>query len=125
MLSVFPNLLNFGILVPVLFRVILGLYLIRQAYTTWKTCKTPTNKRMKSVCQAQIVLEFLLAVLILLGLFTQITAGLIALFFVFQAMSVKSNYGQQSAFELMVLLAVLSISLLFLGSGIFSIDLPL
>lgn len=125
MLSVFPNLLNFGILVPVLFRVILGLYLIRQGYTTWKESKVATNSRMKNIFRTQVIIEFILAILILIGLFTQIAAGIIALFFIFQAISVKGNYGQQCAFELAVLFVIVSASLLFLGSGIFSIDLPL
>ena len=107
MLSVFPELFNYSQIAPLLLRLSLGIVLIRIGYLT--IFKTITKKE-KFVGGIQVIAS----VFLFLGLFTQI-ASLLAIATVFNV--------NQKALKLMIF--VVALSLMLLGPGLFSFDLPL
>jgi len=109
MLSVFPELFNYSQIAPFLLRVSLGIVLIRFGYlAVFKTA--PATKYEKAIG----IVWILSALFFFLGLLTQV-AGLLTIVTVF-----KIN---QKILKFMIL--VIALSLIFLGPGLFSFDLPL
>ncbi|MCX6731524.1 MAG: hypothetical protein NTX55_00865 [Candidatus Parcubacteria bacterium] len=98
MLSVFPELFNYSQIAPLIFRIALAVILIRIGYKNGLIG----------------IVQILTAVLLFLGLFTQI-AGLLAIGACYK---IKER-------KLMLLIFAIAVSLMLLGPGLFSIDLPL
>lgn len=107
MLSVFPELLNFSQVAPLILRVALAVVLFQVGYKIFKS----SEKREKIIG----VVEILSAALLALGMFTQVAsiASLIAV----------SNKTEGKSLRLLI--AAASLSLALLGPGIYSFDLPL
>jgi len=106
MLSVFPNLLNWWMIAPVILRVALGLAFLHEAYGERK------NNQLIALT------KFFAGIGLLIGYLTQIGA-LIAV-----VVSLYELWQKGSTDQRLFKLAI-AISLLFLGPGIFSLDLPL
>ncbi|MFA5934118.1 MAG: hypothetical protein WC795_02775 [Candidatus Paceibacterota bacterium] len=125
MLSLFPKLFSFAILVPVAFRLILGLYLGREMWRNYKKAKESASPRQRTSFYIQAVLQLVLGLMFIAGLFVQLAGIIACVIFLFRANEVRGNSGQPSLIELSFALAFISLSLIFLGPGIFAIDLPL
>lgn len=98
MLSVFPQLFDYSQLAPLILRVGLGVILIKVGYKNGFVG----------------ALQILAAVFIILGLFIQV-AALLALATCYKIKEKK----------IMLLVVAVALSLIFLGPGLISLDLPL
>jgi len=122
MLSIFPDLLTFWLVVPLILRVTAGLIFIYFGVSTiWK-------KRERSILATWVTpaIEIIGGVLLVLGFLTQL-AALILLVFVAGTVYAKIRRPNifDNTLEFYILLLAVLFSLLFLGSGFFAIDLPL
>lgn len=133
MLSIFPDLLSFGLLAPVLLRVTLGIILIiigrkiafkyrGQFFKFYQENKYPVPNTLPLIFG---FLTILTGTFMIIGFLTQV-AAIIAIYISLSLHLTDKDLHvfeyQKSFYALMV---VVSISLLLLGAGIFAIDLPL
>lgn len=133
MLSVFPDLLTFGIIAPFLIRVTLGIILISIGHKVffkekksfagyYADNKYPFAKYLPTIFG---LLSIIVGILLIIGLFTQV-AALLSIYILTSLSFTEKSLGVfnfQTAFYALAI--VTSISLLFLGAGIFAFDLPL
>lgn len=120
MLSVFPELLNYSLAGVFILRLALGLLFIKYGIVKIFLKKSGWWKTIGAV-------ELVCGVLLAVGLFTQPAALLVSVL-MFGAIAIKiktKNEVLKSPYDFYLLLIVVSLSLLFLGPGIFSFDLPL
>ncbi len=120
MLSVFPELLNYSVLGVFLIRLALGLLFIK--YGLAKIFLKP-GKFWKTIGS----LELVCGILLVGGLFTQAAAFMVFLLMI-GAVIIKiktKNEVLKSPYDFYFLLLAVSLSLLLLGPGAFSLDLPL
>jgi hypothetical protein len=117
-LSLFPTLLSYQQLSPVLIRLVLALIMIHWCYLGLKNNKG--NKKIYDVIQG------ILGALILIGLWTQAAAGLAAIgFLICIIQKIRDRKFLNNGVNYMLILFVLAISLMLTGPGWFSFDLPL
>lgn len=107
MLSIFPTLLDYWLIAPVILRLALGLTLVYGAYTA--------RREQKFFALAKL----LAGALLVIGLFTQI-AAIISALLIIAALSKKPVQ-----YQLLILELAIALSLLVLGPGFIAIDLPL
>lgn len=118
MLSIFPDLLAYGLLAPFIIRVALGAYFL---YFVFKTAQNDLRKQTHSpFLWGVIILPVAVgAILVLSGVFTQIGALILALWTLAELFRAKEN-------RLIMLFAfAMALSLLFSGAGFLAFDLPL
>jgi uncharacterized membrane protein YphA (DoxX/SURF4 family) len=119
MLSLFPSLLTYEMLAPFILRLTLGGILFYWAY-----------KRMKTKSSGKLMalgfLEGIVSLLLIIGLFTQ-AAALITLVILIVKLfkKIKDKAFFTNGVNYYFILFVIAVSLLFLGAGAFSFDLPL
>lgn len=119
MLSLFPTLLAFGLLGPFLLRVLLGIILI-----FWSQRRIRNRESGGKLAFA--ILEGIVGVLLVIGLFTQLAALIAAVVFIIKLIPKVRNKAFLSAgINYYFILLVISLSLLVLGPGAFAFDLPL
>lgn len=119
MLSIFPSLLAYEQLSPFLIRITLALVLIYWAYQGLKS----EQGIWKKVAN---VIEGLVGVLILLGLWTQVAALIAAVgLLVCLIGKIRNRAFLTDGVNYVLILFVLAVSLLFSGAGAFAFDLPL
>ena len=135
MLSLFPELLSFGLLAPLLLRLVVGMFLVGEG---WKLL---SRTRLSESAQhfyheydefATLAFwliglcELVVGAFFVLGLFTQ-GAALVGLGLAFVLGRLSSHHSILAPHEKIVyrFLFVISASLLFLGAGAFGFDLPL
>ncbi|HEY4524397.1 MAG TPA: hypothetical protein VJL36_01395 [Candidatus Paceibacterota bacterium] len=109
MLSVFPNLLSYWLIAPVILRAALGLAFLHEAYA---------EKTARKITAA---IKALIGALFLLGFLTQAAAAagvIISLYELWQRQSAEVN-------DRLLLKLAIAAALLFLGPGVLSIDWPL
>ncbi len=131
-LSQFPTLLEYSIYVPVLLRFVLAYYLITHAIkliqkndmsVTLNVLMEIFNDSTSNAFRLVIAgLRFITALLLILGLFTQ-SAALVAVIIYILRRGTKSYIKEEATVDF--LLIAIALSILFLGPGLFSIDLPL
>ena len=111
MLSVLPQLLDYSFYAPTLLRVALGAIFLIHSYP----------KLFEARLRFMGILEFIAGVLLVIGLFTQITALVLAaeLFIII----VWFKRGQNWGFDFVLL--VMALAILVLGPGAWAFDLPL
>jgi uncharacterized membrane protein YphA (DoxX/SURF4 family) len=123
MLSVFPDLLTFGIIAPFLLRVTLGIILIsighkvffkeKKSFTGYYTAnKYPFAGSLPIIFGS---LSILVGLFLIIGFLTQV-AALLSIYILVSLSFQTSFYA---------LAVAVSVSLLFLGAGIWAVDLPL
>ena len=114
-LSMFPQLLTFGLIAPFLLRLAVGLFILSIG---WDRYKKPY--KLTSIVYAVV------GALLVLGLYTQIAAilALVVLKFDFYTEK-KTGPVSREKFILQVMVNVVVISLLFTGPGFLAFDLPL
>ncbi|MFH1979142.1 MAG: DoxX family protein [Patescibacteria group bacterium] len=134
MLSLFPEFLNYQQLAPFLLRAILALIFMGNGYYKLFKSFKKTSKFFGTIKIRPAkfwtgligIVEILVGIMLGLGFLTQLAAMLaiaVALFFIFIKNKVKQGLLGGYDFDLLILICALS--LLFLGPGVFSIDIPL
>ncbi|MEA2715585.1 MAG: hypothetical protein QOG91_613 [Candidatus Parcubacteria bacterium] len=118
--SIFPDLLSYGELSPVLIRVVLGLVLVYWAVRASRKGAGDAQKK------AVGLVEGIAGVLLLIGLYTQVAAvvaGIDLLIRLGERISKKSFLTDGVNYYLILL--VLAVSLLVTGPGWWAFDYPL
>jgi putative oxidoreductase len=133
-LNVFPDLLIFDRLAPLILRVVLGLILADVGYlkfksekARWKIFFEGFGLNGKDIFVKIFgCIEILGGVALIFGFYTQISALVIALITFIEAYAeYKDSSLVKRNLVFYILLLAISISLLFTGAGAFSLDLPL
>lgn len=148
MLSVFPDLLNFGLFAPFILRLALGFFVGFLAVSRLKKSGRGASGREMfggatvgadgeegTIAKTQIseqrsqaygILEIIVAVFLIVGLLTQV-AALISIFLLLLERQARKSGGREWNLEksAFVLAVVIAFSLLFIGAGFFAFDLPL
>lgn len=134
MLNIFPDLLAFGLVAPVLLRVSLGVIFLNFG---WR--KLTNDREQKAAlfetlglrpgaqyARAVGIIELLAGICLIVGFLTQI-AALVTLIISIGAYYLKGKQPNQieNSKRFFFLLFVISLSLLFSGAGFFAFDLPL
>lgn len=119
MLSLFPSLLSYEPIAPFLLRVTLGAVLLVWSY------KRIRNRQDAKTTMFGIV-EGIAGILILIGLWMQLGALIAAVIFLIKLVhKLREKALFTSGVNYYFILFIISLSLLFLGPGDFSFDLPL
>lgn len=133
MLNVFPQLLTFHLVAPLILRVILGIVFIIHGYPKLFKQFGGTVQFFDSIgirparfwVLAVGIVEFFGGIALVAGIFTQVAAGLIAINMLVAILKVKRTQGFAGGYEFDLVLMAVAVSLLFLGPGILAFDLPL
>lgn len=135
MLNIFPSLLDFYLVVPLILRVVVGVLFFR--FGVHKVSKKHSLKctgyfqalgvkRANTLTPVVGVIEIIFSISLILGLYTQLGAivlGSISLitYLLMKSKKVTLSHTQDFYF----LLFVINLSLLITGAGAYAIDLPL
>ena len=133
MLSVFPQLFDYQQIGPFLLRLVLAVVFIAHGYPKLfggfagiaNFFESIGIKPGKFWALIVGVTEFGGGILLILGIFVQPVALLLAIDMIVAIWKVKWKEGFKSGYEFELVLLVIALSLLVLGPGAFSIDLPL
>jgi hypothetical protein len=119
MVSLFPYLLSWSELSPLLIRLTLGAIMIYWSYKGLRT-NTDTTKKLLDVAQG------LVGILLVIGLWTQIAALLAAIGFIVCIVGkIRTKSFLTDGVNYMLILLVLAISLLLTGPGLIAFDIRL
>lgn len=123
MLSIFPDFLTFGLLAPFILRMVVGFMFINFGMSEIKKTYKSSGKVQKYTAP---LIKLVLAILLVIGLFTQFVAILLSIIVIGRIYKKTQNDddGKYPIEFLLLTLAVL-LSLVFLGAGFFAFDLPL
>src|SRR3989344_7983504 len=117
MLSIFPDLLTFGLFAPFIIRVALGFYFIGTAFAA---AQSAYKKKDYSIATwAHLKTGGIGGILVFTGFLTQIGALLLIL------RLLNDLYRHPATRVLSLLLLAMAASLLVSGAGFFAFDLPL
>ncbi len=120
MLSVFPSLLSWSQVSPLIIRLALAAVLIYWAYNTFSLDNANTEQKIFGI------VEGLAGLLLIIGIWTQVVALVIALDLLYKiGLKVARKEFLTNGVNYYLILLVLALSLLITGPGIFSIDYPL
>lgn len=122
MLSTFPSLLAFEGFAPLIIRVVLGITLAWFGYQKIK------GRGQSSGSNSLIygIIEVVISVFLIIGLFTQIAALLNVLILVIKlGFKVNQKAFLTNGINYYILLLAMAISLVFTGPGFIAFDLPL
>ena len=135
MLSLFPQLLDFGMLGPVFLRIGLAAVFIIHGYPklfkkesflgTAQFFESVNIKPGKFWVLFVGIVEFFGGILLLAGLLTQLVALLLAFDMLVAIWKVKFKMGFKDGYEFDLMLLLMALTLVVLGPGAYSIDLPL
>ncbi len=118
MLSIFPELLNYSQLAPVILRIALAVVFLYFGYLSFKI---EGNKYSK----AEGAIKIIIGLFLLAGFLTQIAAFLASLAMIAEAIKEKMAGGFIKRKVLKFLIFAIGVSLALLGPGLLAIDLPL
>ncbi|MEK7133085.1 MAG: DoxX family protein [Patescibacteria group bacterium] len=132
MLSLFPQLFAFQELAPLAIRLVLALIFIVHGFPKLFTARSRTAQFFGQIGLKPVMFwtlavgsaEFFGGIALLLGIFIQAAAGLIALVMVGAIALVKRKQGFVNGWEFDLALLAMALSLLALGPGAYSLDLP-
>ncbi|MFA5001286.1 MAG: DoxX family membrane protein [Candidatus Paceibacterota bacterium] len=128
MLSLFPALLDFGSIAPLLLRLALGGTFLSYGLRELIRPQTPAPNSSLSPRLIRLIgaWESLLGALLVVGLFTQIVALLIGLELLgYLVIRFKDKAKMPISADYLFVMLAIAISLMLLGSGLFAFDLPL
>ncbi|HEY4521814.1 MAG TPA: DoxX family protein [Candidatus Paceibacterota bacterium] len=135
MLSLFPQLLDFGTLGPVFLRIGLAVVFIAHGYPklfkkdnflgTAQFFESINIKPGKFWVMIVGVVEFFGGILLFAGLFTQLVALLLVVDMLVAIWKVNFKKGLVRGYEFELILLLSALALVVLGAGAFSLDLPL
>jgi uncharacterized membrane protein YphA (DoxX/SURF4 family) len=134
MLSVFPDLLAFGLFAPFLLRATLGLVFI--SFGKFKLGRGRAEKtaffeslgwKPGSYVAATLgIIELAVGILLLIGLYTQLAAlAAVLILLIALILKRKTASGIESGTGFLTLLFIIALSLLVSGAGFFAFDFPL
>lgn len=119
MLSVFPSLLSWSLFSPFIIRIALAAVLIFWAYKTFSRGNADMSTKAISL------LEGIAGILLIIGLWTQVAALIIALDLLYKiGQKVAKKSFLTDGVNYYLILLVLALSLLITGPGLFAIDYP-
>jgi len=134
MLSIFPSLLTFSLIGPTLLRLTLGLFFLNFGWA-----KLTTERETKGVFFESVglrpgrifvlifgLLELAGGLFLVAGFLTQVVSLVFTIILIgvlFAKQKQPESLTHESGFYLLLL--VISITLLFIGPGLYSVDLPL
>ena len=120
MLSAFPSLLSYNQIAPLLLRIILGAVFLYWAFKTLKFTDSSIEKK------ALGLIETLCGVMLVIGLWTQVAAIVAFIDLLIRTISriTKKSFLTNGVNYYLVLLVV-AFSIIVLGAGWYSFDLPL
>ncbi|MFA6536446.1 MAG: DoxX family membrane protein [Candidatus Paceibacterota bacterium] len=124
MLSIFPNLLTYGLAGPTLLRIVAGLIIIYSGYQLYRSLSAPKSILARIIA----LLEVLGGIFLVIGLFTQPVALVLILILLIQALKSKTPRWAGAIVynkRVYLLLIVILLSLLVSGPGFLAFDLPL
>lgn len=133
-LSLFPDLFTYELLAVTLLRVFLGLTFVYYGVLKLFSRRASYRARFLKLCPrvgAHLhstigIIEIIAGLMLFVGLYTQAAAIVFAaLNFIAADLKLRHPKILPNPSLLYVSLAIISLSLLFLGPGIFAIDLPL
>ena len=134
LLTVFPDLLTYGLIAPLILRAALGLTLIYFSYLKFGKERFEKIVFFDSLgmkpgayyVNAIRGIELLGGIMLVVGAYTQIAAMVIALVML-ATMFIKWRHPEslRNDIEFYLLLFAVALSLVFLGAGFFAFDLPL
>lgn len=133
-LSVFPDLLTYGLFAPLILRLTLGFILLYFALLKVTSDRASKIASFESLGMrpgnvfVSIVggIELVTGLLLIFGLYTQVAAlASAALMLAATIIKARRRDALPNDIEFYILLLAVSVSLLFLGAGFFAIDLPL
>lgn len=133
-LSVFPDLLTYGLFAPLILRLTLGFILLYFALlkaTSDRAAKISffesLGMRPGSVFVSLVGgIELVTGLFLIFGLYTQVAAlASAAIMLAATIIKTRRRDALPNDIEFYILLLAVSVSLLFLGAGFFAIDLPL
>ena len=136
MVSLFPQLFDYGFLATAILRIAVGLILVHLAYLSFFVQR---NDRLISIKKAGIgqaflflsienIVKAILGVLLIIGLFTQIATLAVSAFAIVSFLVKKlrpSLITLSNTNEFYALLFIVSLVLAFIGPGTLAFDLPL
>ncbi len=122
MLNTFPDLLTLSFMAPLILRTFVGAYFLKQA---WIELITHTRKKTNSPKLLRI-LGALLGILLIIGIFTQITSLFLILIVIFNLISkIKNKKLNEEKLDFYVLILGVLLSLVLSGAGFLAFDMPL
>lgn len=123
MLSVFPSLLSFQSISPLIIRVTLSLIFL---FWVFKNLTKPNFFQATTYTKAISLIEGIASLFILIGLFTQVGVAIIAIDLIVRLYTKFKNKALFSdGVNYYFVLLVLAISLLLTGPGFLAFDLPI
>jgi len=134
MLNTFGDLLTFGLVAPFLLRVIIGLIFIGFGYIKAYGIKKDSvieipgckKENLKIIFGIIALVETIAGILLIIGLYTQISAIIIALLSLGAIiLKYKHRSAIKNSFLFYILVFTIAISLIFSGAGFWAFDLPL
>lgn len=134
LLSVFPDLLTYSTLAPLLLRVLLGIIFIDLGYLALTTEKKVwiqlfeliRIKPARFFSRLLAMIQIIGGALLIVGAYTQLVTLIFAIIISAECFLEKRDAGLlRRDFVFYVLLLAISLSLLLTGAGSFAIDLPL
>lgn len=120
MTSVFPSLLSWSELAPFLLRLTLGAVIIYSGYSALRSKnENPTEKLIG-------IVEILASILLVIGLWTQLAALVVAIDLVVRlAFKVKNREFLTNGVNYYLILLIIALSLLVSGAGLLAFDYKL
>jgi len=134
MLSIFPSLFAFEFFAPLILRAVVGAIFVYFGYTKIYKDKVSKISSFESVGMkpakmffwASALLEIVGGLFLILGLYTQVAAAVLSIIIIGAIyMKIRKPAALSSGFDFLILILAVLVSLLFLGGGIWAIDLPL
>jgi uncharacterized membrane protein YphA (DoxX/SURF4 family) len=127
MLSIFPTLFTYSLVVPLVFRIVIGLVFLTLGYKSIKSgLVSPSLSTNPIVSKIVIAVEIAGGILLIIGLWTQIVAMILSALSLLGVLK-KNPEGAAVVIpkEVLALLLLITASLIFLGPGFYAFDLPL
>lgn len=127
MLSIFPTLFTYSLVVPLVFRIVIGLVFLTLGYKSIKSgLVSPSLSTNPIVSKIVIAVEIAGGILLIIGLWTQIVAMILSALSLLGVLK-KNPEGVAVVIpkEVLALLLLITASLIFLGPGFYAFDLPL
>jgi uncharacterized membrane protein YphA (DoxX/SURF4 family) len=122
MLSIFPSLLSFEGFAPLIIRIVVGITLAWFGYQKIKGRGTSSG----SNTTIYGVIEIIVSIFLIIGLFTQVAAMINALILIIKlGFKINQKAFLTNGINYYLLLLAMAISLIFTGPGFLAFDLPL
>ncbi|MCK4918399.1 MAG: hypothetical protein KAS02_01275 [Candidatus Pacebacteria bacterium] len=121
MLNTFPDLLILSFTAPLILRLFLGIYLIKDFWGELINYK----KKDFNYTRLLKILGALGGILLILGLLTQIVSLFLILIIVLNIINIKNNKLKENQLSLYILILGILLSLVLSGAGFLAMDMPL